>query len=60
LGLTFGEDAKLAGDLAQAYIRGFEGEKGKESVATMTEHFPGGGPQMNGEDRHFKNGIYGF
>jgi beta-glucosidase len=54
---TFGEDAKLAGDLVQAYIRGFQGPKlGKESVATMTKHFPGGGPQMNGEDPHFAYG----
>lgn len=57
IGLTFGEDAELAGDLVQAYIRGFQGEKlGKESVATMTKHFPGGGPQMNGEDPHFAYG----
>lgn len=55
---TFGEDADLAGDLAQAYIRGFQGGKDvtSTSVSTMSKHFPGGGPQMNGEDPHFTYG----
>ena len=40
-----------------AYIRGFQGETlGPESVATMTKHFPGGGPQKDGEDPHFAYG----
>jgi beta-glucosidase len=51
---TFGEDAELTARLAVAYIRGFQGETlGSESVATMTKHFPGGGPQQDGEDPHF-------
>ena len=55
---TFGEDADLSGELVQAYIRGFQGgcEVGPHSVSTMTKHFPGGGPQMNGEDAHFSYG----
>ncbi|MCZ9883453.1 glycoside hydrolase family 3 protein [Arthrobacter sp. B2a2-09] len=54
---TFGEDADLAGRLGAAYIRGFQGERlGPESVATMTKHFPGGGPQKDGEDPHFAYG----
>jgi beta-glucosidase len=54
---TFGADAKLTGELVQAYIRGFQGETlGKDSVATMVKHFPGGGPQKNGEDPHFAHG----
>ncbi|KAJ5761283.1 hypothetical protein N7520_008439 [Penicillium odoratum] len=55
---TFGEDADLSGELVQAYIRGFQGGKGvsSTSVSTMTKHFPGGGPQMNGEDPHFTYG----
>ncbi|CAL5869068.1 uncharacterized protein PFLUO_LOCUS3296 [Penicillium psychrofluorescens] len=55
---TFGEDADLSGELAEAYIRGFQGDKelGPSSVSTMTKHFPGGGPQMNGEDPHFAYG----
>ncbi|KAJ9652200.1 hypothetical protein H2198_008544 [Neophaeococcomyces mojaviensis] len=54
---TFGEDANLSGELVEAYIHGFQGSKlGPESVATMTKHFPGGGPQKDGEDPHFPYG----
>lgn len=54
---TFGEDADLSAQMTAAYIRGFQGETlGKDSVACMTKHFPGGGPQMNGEDAHFAYG----
>ncbi len=54
---TFGEDAELTGRLAAAYIRGFQGPQlGPGSVATMTKHFPGGGPQRDGEDPHFAYG----
>jgi beta-glucosidase len=54
---TFGEDAELACRLVRAYIRGFQGETlGRESVACMTKHFPGGGPQKDGEDPHFSYG----
>lgn len=52
---TFGEDAHLTALLAEAYIRGFQGEQlGPESVACMTKHFPGGGPQNEGLDPHFE------
>jgi len=51
---TFGEDAALSARLAAAYIAGFQGEAlGPESVACMTKHFPGGGPQKDGLDPHF-------
>jgi len=54
---TFGEDAELASQMTAAYIRGFQGETlGKDSVACMTKHFPGGGPQKDGEDAHFSYG----
>jgi len=54
---TFGEDAELASRLVAAYIRGFQGESlGPSSVACMTKHFPGGGPQRDGEDPHFPYG----
>jgi beta-glucosidase len=54
---TFGEDAALAARMVSAYIRGFQGEKiGPNSVACMTKHFPGGGPQKDGEDAHFSYG----
>ena len=57
IGMTFGEDADLTSRLVTAYIRGFQGaELGATSVATMTKHFPGGGPQKDGEDPHFAYG----
>ena len=52
---TFGEDAHLSARLAKAYIEGFQGETlGPHSVACMTKHFPGGGPQNEGLDPHFE------
>ncbi len=54
---TFGEDAALSAAMTAAYIRGFQGSSlGAESVACMTKHFPGGGPQKDGEDPHFNYG----
>jgi beta-glucosidase len=57
IGGTFGEDAELASQTVSAYIKGFQGDTlGPESVACMTKHFPGGGPQKDGEDAHFSYG----
>jgi len=54
---TFGEDAALASLMVRAYVRGFQGHTlGPHSVACMTKHFPGGGPQKGGEDPHFSYG----
>lgn len=54
---TFGEDAELSAAMTAAYIRGFQGETlDRDSVACMTKHFPGGGPQKDGEDAHFPYG----
>ena len=54
---TFGEDVELVGRLTAAYINGFQGDElGPASVACMTKHFPGGGPQADGEDPHFPYG----
>jgi beta-glucosidase len=55
---TFGEDADLSARLTAAYIQGFQGECGlsPDSVATMTKHFPGGGPQRDGLDPHHEYG----
>lgn len=67
-GGTFGEDAELTGRLGAAYVRGLQaggevardvgldGRFGPASVSTMTKHFPGGGPQLDGEDPHFAYG----
>ena len=51
---SFGEDATLASMLTAAYIKGFQGDTiGPNSVACMTKHFSGGGPQKEGIDPHF-------
>lgn len=54
---TFGEDAELAAECVKAYIKGFQGDAlGLNSVACMTKHFPGGGPQKDGWDCHYPYG----
>ena len=64
---TFGEGAKLATDMARAYIDGFqtsEGDQeiedgwGRDSVATICKHWPGGGTGEAGRDAHNANGKY--
>ncbi|MCB0665510.1 MAG: glycoside hydrolase family 3 C-terminal domain-containing protein [Saprospiraceae bacterium] len=51
---TFGEDADLAARMTGEIVRGFQGEKlGTHSIALTTKHFPGGGPQKDGQDAHF-------
>jgi beta-glucosidase len=55
---TFGEDADLAARFGVAYLEGLRGgpSVGPDSVAAMAKHFPGGGPQRDGEDPHFPHG----
>ncbi len=54
---TFGEDAALSSKMLYAYIKGFQGDSlGEWSVAAMTKHFAGGGPQKDGMDPHFEFG----
>lgn len=59
---TFGEDAELSAIMTKAYVLGFQGDSlNTQSVACMTKHFSGGGPQEKGEDAHFpygKNQVY--
>ncbi len=59
---TFGEDAELSAMMTKAYVLGFQGDSlSAHSVACMTKHFSGGGPQEKGEDAHFpygKNQVY--
>jgi beta-glucosidase len=71
---TFGEDPKLAADMAAAYVRGFQssyalsagGEFGAEaaggwgpySVNAMIKHWPGGGAGEGGQDAHYAYGKY--
>ena len=60
---TFGQDPDLTSELGLAYLLGFQGDSlGPESVACTAKHFPGGGPQKDGEDAHFPYGreqVYG-
>ncbi|MBN9212722.1 MAG: beta-glucosidase [Microbacterium sp. 71-36] len=54
---TLGQDAARVAEFTAAYLRGFQGERlGPDSVACTTKHFPGGGPQQDGEDAHFPYG----
>ncbi|PRB08400.1 glycoside hydrolase family 3 protein [Microbacterium sp. MYb64] len=54
---TLGYDADRVTAMTGAYLEGFQGaELGPESVACITKHFPGGGPQLDGEDAHFPYG----
>ncbi|MFJ4167954.1 glycoside hydrolase family 3 protein [Paenarthrobacter sp. NPDC089714] len=54
---TFGQDSQVSADYVVEYLKGFQGENlGPGSVACTTKHFPGGGPQRDGEDAHFPYG----
>jgi beta-glucosidase len=54
---TFGQDPDLVTELGLAYLEGFQQrEIGPGSVACTSKHFPGGGPQKDGEDAHFPYG----
>lgn len=54
---TFGQDSELSARYVVDYLQGFQGENlGPGSVACTTKHFPGGGPQRDGEDAHFPYG----
>ena len=58
---NFSEDAELTARLAKPYIEGLQTSDLHNGVATMTKHFPGGGPQNEGLDSHFpfhKGQIY--
>ena len=59
---TFGENPKLAADMARAYIDGFQssdnGGWGYQSVNAMVKHWPGGGPEEGGRDAHFGYGKF--
>ncbi|MCU1536281.1 MAG: b [Humibacillus sp.] len=54
---TFGQDPDLVAELGVAYLAGLQGDSlGPDSVACTSKHFPGGGPQKDGEDAHFPYG----
>ncbi len=60
----FSAHPELSADMAKAYCDGMQttaGEEkgwGKESVAAMAKHFPGGGTGEGGRDAHFGYGKY--
>lgn len=54
---TFGADPDRVGAHTTAYLQGLQGDHvGPNSVACTAKHFPGGGPQKDGEDAHFPYG----
>lgn len=54
---TFGADTDRTIRALTTYLAGFQGpELGPDSVACVTKHFPGAGPQQGGEDAHFPYG----
>jgi beta-glucosidase len=54
---TFGANGARVAEHTAAYLHGFQGSRlGPQSVACVTKHFPGGGPQKDGEDAHFPYG----
>ena len=64
---TFGEDPKLAADLARAYCDGFQTSEGEYEVANgwgyrsvnaMVKHWPGGGACEAGRDAHYGFGKF--
>lgn len=56
---TFGEDADLAAGMIREIVLGFQGPKlNNSSIALTVKHFPGGGPQENGQDSHFDWGKF--
>lgn len=64
---TFGEDSRLAADLARAYVDGFQTSSGEAEIAggwgyhsvnAMVKHWPSGGPEEGGRDGHFAYGKF--
>ncbi|MEY9853140.1 beta-glucosidase [Leifsonia sp. EB41] len=49
---TFGEDVRIVSGLTRAFIAGLRGGSslGADSVAAVLKHFPGAGPQKDGND----------
>jgi beta-glucosidase len=54
---SFGSDSDSTAALLTAFLAGLQGDTlGPTSVAATVKHFPGGGPQLDGEDPHFPYG----
>ncbi|MDO5645867.1 MAG: glycoside hydrolase family 3 N-terminal domain-containing protein [Dermabacter sp.] len=52
----FGQDPEVVGRLTAAYLDGLSGPGDVPRVSATTKHFPGAGPQKDGEDAHFPYG----
>jgi beta-glucosidase len=51
---TFGENADWVANMTREIVLGFQGKHlSNKSVALTIKHFPGGGPQVEGQDPHF-------
>ncbi|MCX7522695.1 glycoside hydrolase family 3 C-terminal domain-containing protein [Microbacterium sp. STN6] len=53
---TWGGDAALTVELVTEFIEGLQVDADAPRVTAMVKHFPGGGPQKDGEDPHFPHG----
>ncbi|WJL96949.1 glycoside hydrolase family 3 N-terminal domain-containing protein [Microbacterium sp. ET2] len=54
---SFGSDSEHTIPLLLAFLEGLQGPSlGPSGVAATVKHFPGGGPQLDGEDPHFPYG----
>ncbi|MDN5898791.1 MAG: glycoside hydrolase family 3 protein [Brachybacterium sp.] len=52
----FGQDPQLVAQLVTAALEGLRGDQNEPSVQSTVKHFPGAGPQKDGEDAHFPYG----
>ena len=52
----FTQDPELAAELVTAALDGLAVGEGEPSVQSTVKHFPGAGPQKDGEDAHFPYG----
>lgn len=52
----FSQDPELTARLVIAALDGLAGGEGEPSVQSTVKHFPGAGPQKDGEDAHFPYG----
>lgn len=52
----FSQDPELTAELVGAALEGLAGEEGEPPVQSTVKHFPGAGPQKDGEDAHFPYG----
>ncbi|MFF5794729.1 glycoside hydrolase family 3 N-terminal domain-containing protein [Paeniglutamicibacter sp. NPDC012692] len=55
---TFGEDPHHAAETTRAFVRGLQSGGAHELVLATAKHFPGGGPQRDGNDAHFERGAH--